>query len=140
MCSGNSGAEKIGNAMTLDSGGSSRTAMKRFGKLSLVVGGDPGTTLAVAGPVATAGMTLNPRAREKFRDKFREFTKGKKSDPPPADSAPAQKQSVTQAQRIARDRQRRRALAAGGRKSTIKTGSLGVQDRAPTSRKTLLGE
>jgi hypothetical protein len=93
---------------------------------------DPGGT--------SIGAVVNPRAREKFSDKAEEFFKGKEVDPPAASPAPAPKQSVSDAQRIARDRQRRRAIASKGRGSTVRTGSLGVSTRANTTRKTLLGE
>lgn len=93
---------------------------------------DPGGSIASA--------VVNPRERQKVRDKGTEFFKGKKVDPPAVEPAPQPERSVTNAQRIARDRQRRRALASFGRRSTIRSGSLGVENRAATTRKTLLGE
>ncbi len=57
----------------------------------------------------------------------------------PGTDVAAQAKAEDEAQRQAREAQRRRALAASGRSDTILTGPLGVPGSAPGARRTILG-
>ncbi len=60
--------------------------------------------------------------------------------PPPPPKLPPLPTPDNPAVRAARDTVRRRAKLSGGRASTIKTSPQGLQIRAPTAPKTLLGQ
>jgi hypothetical protein len=86
---------------------------------------------------------LDPRQREKFMDKSKEFFKGKKEDPPALGEAPGSGADTIAAKRQARQRAlqaaaRRKGLGLSG---TVATTPLGLQgDGAAVSQRRLIGE
>ena len=59
--------------------------------------------------------------------------------PPPVPVAPPPPTKSDSDIRASRENERKRRLAAAGRKSTILTGGTGVTDEAPIQQATLLG-
>jgi hypothetical protein len=110
-------------------------------------GSDPSTARLVGGilsPSSAATQTiLDPRQREKFMDKSKEFFKGKKEDPPALGEAPGSGADTIAAKRQARQRAlqaaaRRKGLGLSG---TVATTPLGLQgDGAAVSQRRLIGE
>jgi hypothetical protein len=132
----------VSNVGTFGGGSSSRTTMKRFAGAAQLGGPLGGSTfLAVAGPSATFATSHNPRAREKFLDKAKEFFRGKDERPPPVGAKPGQGAGNIAAKQQARARAIAAARGRFGIGDTIATSPLGLTgDGAALGKKRLIGE